>query len=157
MTTDVGQLMEDTLAVAVASIDAPDRQYIAHDMPAFDCEQITVHLAGMRTRQTDAQRGGDFASKCLTVFVAQLAVCLVRCVPKIEDDGRIPSPDEMTDAHVALANDGVAVMRGLSRARATGDWPEGLGCQAVTFGQMEPSLPLGGFAGWLLHVEVQIQ
>ncbi len=156
MSTDVAALVAETLDVAAGTITAPDRVYVAHAQPAVDCEQLTAHLALVRARDTDPNRGGDFASSCLLVWAAQVTLELWRCVPTPADDGTPPAADAMTTANSVLISDGMAITRALSRARATGDWPDGVACNDVRFGPLEPLPESGGYAGWRLTVEIQL-
>jgi hypothetical protein len=155
MPTDVAAVVQDTLDVASGAIDAPDRVYVAHAQPAIDCEQLTAHLALVRAREMDPNRGGDFAPSCLLVWAAQVVLELWRCVPVQTEDAPPPAAD-IASADKALISDGMAITRALSRARADGSWPEGLACSNVRFGPLEPLQEQGGYAGWRLSVEVQL-
>lgn len=153
----VRDLLDDLLAEAVTALTAtgssppPDRQYVAHGSVTHDCDLLAVHLLHLRPKVVDPR-----SERCAIMHVATMAVTLVRCYPKVDDRGTPPKAAELTVAGRALAVDGQALWKGLTRAWAEGAWPVGIPCSRVTWGVLEPLAPSGGFAGWRLEVSVRL-
>lgn len=153
---DLRGLLDDLLAEAVTALaaagsgPAPDRQLVAHGSATADCELLAVHLLHVRPQVLDPR-----SQRCAVVHIASMAVTLLRCYPMVSDRGVPPSAQDLTDAGRALAVDGQALWKGLTRAWAEGSWPVGIPCSRVTWGALEPIAPSGGFAGWRIEVAVQ--
>lgn len=156
MAMDLQGLLDDLLAEAVSVVNAagsepaPDRQLVAHGSATADCELLAVHLLHVRPQVIDPR-----SQRCAVVHIASMAVTLLRCYPMVSDRGVPPTADALTVAGRALAVDGQALWKGLTRAWAEGAWPVGIPCSRVTWGALEPIAPSGGFAGWRIEVAVQ--
>lgn len=150
-------LAEGTLAEVVAglndtteALDAPARQYVSHSEPAWDCEQLTVHVPRVQPQLVD-RRGDD---TCAVRLVATLVVTLVRCLASAESEE--PSAEALQADYGQLLVDGYTMLKHLTRQWATGQWPEGLVCSAVKWRNMEPRGPAGGYAGWRIEADVTL-
>ena len=128
-------------AVAARLGDPPDRRYVADGLPAFDCDQLTVHVAGFHRGTTQAERPtAPCAPSTVTAVVTR-----VWCVPTIES-GRAPRT-------VDLERSGAAVTAGAQELwHATSAAAAALGCQpALIAGQ--PVAPSGGVVGWQITLQ----
>lgn len=150
-------LAEGTLAEAAEALnttdeamDAPARQYVSHSEPAWDCEQLTVHVPRVQPQLVD-RRGDD---TCAVRLVATLVVTLVRCLPSAESES--PSAEQLNTDYSQLLVDGYTMLKHLTRQWATGMWPEGTLCSAVKWRNMEPRGPGGGYAGWRIEADVTL-
>lgn len=156
--TAVSDLLDDLLAEAVNSLNTtdgadppPESQFVAQGTVAWDCDLLAVHLVRLEPKLLDPR-----AERCAIVHMARVAVTLLRCVPKVDDNGQPPSPAEMDTANRQLAVDGWALWKGLTRAWADGSWPIGIPCKNVKWGGLEPLAPSGGLAGWRVEATVQL-
>lgn len=156
--TSVRDLLDDLLVEAVTSLsttegadDPPERQYVSHGTVTWDCDLLAVHLVRVAPKLLDPR-----AERCAIVHMASIAVTLLRCIPKPDDRGNPPSPDELDEANRQLAVDGWALWKGLTRAWAEGSWPSGVPCKNVKWGGLEPLAPSGGLAGWRVEATVQL-
>jgi hypothetical protein len=146
----VADLAQAFLDAAVDVIpNPPERRYISHNEPAWDCEQLTVHLARMRPKPTDS--GGD---RCAVVLQATFAITIVRCYPPLTDKG-FPSADKMNTASTGLLVDAWALFKGLTRKWSTESTPFGLPCKQTTWNGLDPRGPTD-LAGWRLEVQVDL-
>lgn len=107
-------LVEDQLTSMGVSI--PDRVYVAPALDiAFDCEQLTVHLA----RIISNFQGGDTPYPVVTHAKqrksAELFVTLVRCVPTMNDDGTPPSVGDLQASAEVLVNDMFCLRRAVEQ------------------------------------------
>lgn len=155
--TAVAEILDELLDEAVAALDtteeaedAPTRRFISHSEPAYDCEQLTVHLVSVTPKPVDPR--GD---SCVLIPVARVAVTLLRCVTALEDEG-IPDHDTLQAENRQLAVDGPALFRYLTRQWATGAWPSGLPCRSVRWRALEPKAPAGGYAGWRVEADITL-
>jgi hypothetical protein len=97
------------------SIVLPDYQYVApgNEIP-WDCEQLTVHLA----RILDNFQGTETAfpkHHSLYISSAEFVFTLVRCVPVLQDGGKLPTAKELTTAAGVLLKDARAMRRAMER------------------------------------------
>lgn len=155
--SDVAEILDELLDEAVAALDttegaadAPTRRYISHSEPAWDCEQLTVHVVSVTPKPVDPR--GD---SCVLIPVARVAVTLIRCVTALEDEG-FPDAAILQEENRQLAVDGPALFKYLTRQWATGVWPSGLPCRAVKWRALEPKPPAGGFAGWRVEADITL-
>lgn len=144
-------MSQDLLDLAVGLLPTPpERQYVSHGEPAYDCDQLTVHLERLRPKIAD--RGLD---TCMVAPVAPLVVTLLRCITNATEQQPIPPADVIHAENLALLEDGWRLWKGLTRAWATGAWPADVPCDKVRWGVMEPRGPSGYLAGWRIGVEVE--
>lgn len=141
---------EFLMASADVLTDPPARQYVSHNEPAHDCEQLTVHLVYIRPRPTVGGEG-----RCAVQLQATFAVTLLRCYPSATDTAPIPDAGELGAASLALLDDGWSLIKGLTRKWATETTPFGLPCKQTSWGGIEPRGPTD-LAGWRLEVQVDL-
>jgi hypothetical protein len=148
-------------ALAQLPAGAPDRSYVGHGLPAIDCEQLVVSSyvqtqadTSPRALPMDRQFRPKYGSVNIPVFV----VSIVRCYPEITMDNRqepiFPSVAALTAASELLYADAWQVWNALMTAKREGDFG-GL-CREMSLDPMTPINPSGGYAGWTLPIEAQL-
>lgn len=152
---DVGQALLDSVTdrLVLAGIEVPERRLLVAGLPAFDCEQLTVHLQTTGTVQGDPNASlqtavGPHAAFAMRAW--QFVVSLVRCV-YVPDD-----PENINDA--ALQADGERSMRdahclplAVVEARDLGMIA---GCRNVIVGDVVVEEPSGGMIGITMSVAI---
>lgn len=135
-----------------AGVTLPDRRGVVPGEPrviAWDCEQLTVSLAGIGWGQavdlsSNSPAPGSQAG-VMAVRHAVFAVTLVRCTPT-RRDGKTPDMVDLDEAGVQFMRDAGLISQALvehgSRVRS-GLPPEG----RVQMGAVEAVGPSGGFHG----------
>jgi hypothetical protein len=110
---------------------------------------ITLSIVQQVTLQTGAGR-------CAVAPLATYRIDLVRCWPTVDSQG-IPSFEDQQRVAFDLERDASALweLAALCSERNLFTIPE-LGCDAVTFRDMRPTGPLGGFAGWTFPIEINM-
>lgn len=155
--TWLGFALESVLTTAASKLTTSvDRQFVSHGLPPFDCpNQLTVHISALRA--TNPLTRSDIGPQCKAVIPAMdLAVTIVRCVPTLLDNGKLPSATDITTANQQLLQDLWELWRGLVDETIDGTLIPGLGCSAFTWRQAVPIGPSGGFAAWQLNLEVAL-
>lgn len=169
---DAWEIATDVLTAACAALDTlpdvdatltgcPARAYVSPGLPAIDCDQLTVHLPSMFEAGTDLGEGPPELSMAIRtraqrVNIVTLRVMLARCLPKPSSGARIrwPSLDQLELAAKQHAADGWVLWNGLYRAAKEGQL--GRPCDAITFAAALPLDPQGGYGGWSLTVQMQL-
>lgn len=138
---------------ATAGIGLPERRYVAAGEPeaiAWDCEQLTVTLAGIgwgAALDSSAPSPGAGAHTSATALRhAVFAVTLVRCTPSPRRGGAPPDVAELAAAGTQFMIDAGLLSQAMVEFGARlrpGLPPEGR-CQ---LGAVDPVGPSGGFHG----------
>lgn len=164
---DLYALADEVLAVCEASLallpaGVPPRVYVAHGIPAIDCEQLTVSVYTVPTadtspralpldRQFKVTKGGSVNLVFLTVQVA-------RCYPGVTANNRqqpiAPTPEALAAASEMIFADGWQLWNGLQSAKRLGAF-KGF-CQEFSLDPLLPIQPQGGYAGWAVPIEVRL-
>lgn len=107
-----------------------------------------------RALPLDAQ----FKTRYGSVNIVPMTVQLVRCYPGATLGNKqqpiLPSVAELTQASVDLSADGWQLWNGLQTAKRLGAFA-GV-CREFKMDPLIPIQPQGGFAGWAIPVEVQL-
>jgi hypothetical protein len=133
----IQQLTEMDIAVPGITCLAPGNEV------AFDCEQLTVNLSRIISNfQTQDTTFPTYAAQMMSS--AEFYITLVRCIPTIDDSGRMPSPQSQSDAAGVIMRDSRALKRGLEKIKqqhlvVPRNVPE-------TVGELRTIGPSGGFA-----------
>jgi len=141
----IGTFAADTLLAAAQILTAagytpPDRQYVSHNEPAGDlCEELVAWVDPVVDVAPQPSR--------IVRHEATMHVDLTRCVPAATNDTPVPPADELTTSAVDLADQAWAIWRGLVARWTAHDAPFGI-CEQVTFVDLVPLEPQGGFATW---------
>lgn len=154
-TTRLATALVDLLAAATATLASPpDRRYVSHGQPAIDCQQLTVHAAGIRIVGLDQPTDIPSARSQPRVRVASLIVTLSRPVCASPQ----PSVDQLGQDGSALAVDGWSLVAGLVEALSAGSVWTGTSPlpKAGNVVLAEAPEPSGGFAGWTISLDVTL-
>lgn len=120
-------------------------------VPHDTCNTAWITLATVQavTLQTGAGR-------CAVAPLTTYRIDLVRCWPSVDSQG-IPNFEAQQRVALDLERDAAALweLATLCYERSLFTIPE-LGCDAVTFRDMRPIGPLGGFAGWTFPIEINM-
>lgn len=165
--TDLYGLAKELLDFCVVALDelpagAPERAYVAFGLPAFDCEQLTVHAfqvgeADTVPRETtmDLMRRGHPYPR---IDLAYLVITIARdCYPGPTAGTATIEPPEVADLVAAsekIYADGWQLWNAVPAGLRDGGLYEA--CKLVGWQPMQPVGPEGGFAGWTMPVLVQI-
>ncbi len=157
---EVLEVCEAALALLPAGV--PVRSYVAHGLPAIDCEQLTVSVytvpqADTSPRVLPLDRQFKVA-KYGSVNLVFLTVQLVRCYPQPTAGGRqvnLLTRVQDLAAFAELINaDGWQLWNGLQSAKRLGSF--GGACREFSMDPLLPIQPQGGFAGLAIPIEIQL-
>ena len=138
---------------------APERRYVAFGLPAFDCEQLTVHafqvgeadVGPNETSMDRFKRGHPYPR----VNMAFLVVTIARdCYPGPTGTTEAPAVADLVAASEVLYADGWALWNRLSSALRDGELFEA--CSLVGWEPLQPTNPDGGIAAWTMGVQVSL-
>jgi hypothetical protein len=164
--TDLFDLADEMLNVCEGALQlipagCPDRAYVAHGLPAIDCEQLCVSVyttPWADTNPRNATLDRQFKTKYGSLNLVFLTVSIVRCYPGPTANGRatpiLPRVAELTAASQKIYEDGWQLWNGIQTAKRLGAFA-GV-CRELAMDPMLPIQPSGGFAGWTIPVEVQL-
>lgn len=164
--TDLFDLAAEYLAAVAAALvttDAgvPDRAYVSPGAPAFDCEQVTVHVGGPVEADTAPLAPplmlGERTQVQGAVFLIQMTATIVRCTAVSDEDGNPPPIADLEASAMKIHADvwatwnfcRDAIRQGLLFASPSGR-------REVFF---DPAVSLeisGGVAGWQIPIRVQL-
>lgn len=134
----------------------PDRQYVSNGLPAFDCEQVTVHVPetfGITGTPLGENPSDQYRDAGHAMRAGIFAVTIVRCVPTIDDNGQPPAVALEVTASQVIYADAVLSLNALIVAEGAGDLP---GCGSVVFRSWTNENPQGGFGGGTLRVAISL-
>lgn len=119
--------------------DAPDRIYVTDGLPAFDCEQLTLHIQRLSRGTTDQERPTrDLAPLIVTARMLRLWKVPV-------SDRSIPKTRDMVDSGKKITSGGEELWHAVLAVAKQHDCRPAMD-EAVSVG------PEGGFAGWQVVV-----
>ncbi|HET9234986.1 MAG TPA: hypothetical protein VFP10_12670 [Candidatus Eisenbacteria bacterium] len=140
----------DTIPVSAPGLGgAPERSYITHALPAFDCcPQLTVHVASVTPSPTSPGTAIGTSARSALVTVVGLVATILRCVQAGEN---IPTAT-MTAEAAQINADGWALWNEILNAIRAGTLFQQ--CGEVFWDGLRPSPAQGGCAGWTLNLRV---
>jgi hypothetical protein len=97
-------------------VSLPDRQYIAMNSVAHDCEQLTVAFQQMYLGPPGGQL--DTPLKCDAPRSIVVQVQLARCVPIPNSRGQAPSIEQMNESTLIMTRDCMLLMEGVCASDA---------------------------------------
>ncbi len=152
---EVLAVAEDALADTVGG--TPERSYVAHSEPAFDCcPFLTVHVPGL-TEGTTSDGPGSLGASQRTrrgnIIVASFVVLAIRCAP-LSENGKLPSPTAIEVVAEMVLQDGWALWNRLRQAIRDGEI-FGL-CQEVYFDGGLSVVEQGGCVGWRFNLRASV-
>lgn len=148
-------------ATAVASTPggAPGRVYVSPGPPAWDCEQLTVHVGGPAVADTFPLQPSLAALHRVAVQgqvdLISLTATILRCVPTLTQQGKFPPDSALDAASQQTLADLWAIWNYVRRGKSTGAlFPP----KEREFG-FDPAISMnlqGGFGGWQVTIRVQL-
>lgn len=152
------------LALDVLPAGAPERRYVSFGLPALDCEQLTVHVFGVRKDETAYSGSPDPGSlrrkghPLPAINMLDLVITIAReCYPgPVGPAGgnSVPDVPDLVEASQMLHADGWQLWNAVNDAVRAGVLYGA--CQFVSLLPMQPLGPEGNFAGWTLPVSVNL-
>lgn len=119
--------------------DPPDRVYVTDGLPAFDCEQLTLHIQRLSQGTTQQERPvRDSTPLLITGLVMRLWKVPV-------SDRQIPRTRDMVASGKQVANGGEDLWHAVRTVAKQHDCRPAMD-EAISVG------PEGGFAGWQVTV-----
>ena len=162
--TDLYDLCRELLeasadALALGTTGAPSRQFVSAGMPAFDCEQLTVHAGGTTEAYTlpvePPMQPGLRASTTAAVNLVQMTVTIIRCATVQQNTKQSPPAASLDqDAQKTLADLWVIWNHLYTLKKADTLFPPD---HRHMFFDPAVALPIqGGMAGWEIPFRVQL-
>lgn len=164
--TDLFDLADTALAVCIEALDmltakCPARRYVGHGLPALDCEQLVVSTYSVPEADTSPRAlplDRAFRARYGSLIQPMLVVSIVRCYPVVTLNAKsvpvFPSVAELTAASALIYADGWHLWNAIISAKRQGAF--GGACKELARDPMMPIQPSGGFAGWTIPLEVQL-
>lgn len=159
-------LAAELLGFCAAALDtlpvgAPDRQYVSIGPPAFDCEQLTVHVLQVGEAATSpANTPLDRMRRAVTVPRIDLSFMVVTIVrdcypgPSGANANRPPEVADLDAAARIISADGWLLWNIVPAALAAGElWGA---CNFTGWEPMQPVPAQGKVAGWTFPLQVKI-
>lgn len=167
--TDLYDACERILQVAVDALDspvaldagllgAPGRQYVADGLPAFDCEQVTVHLPGLLEEITSPLSPGPATGQRHIVGrinLANFVTTVVRCVP-VSDTTIPPSEAKIETSARQIYSDWWGLWAAFYWHAREGTLLGGDRCEVRRFQASHNVDPSGAFGGSIVNIQLQI-
>lgn len=147
-------------AVATAYGGAISYAYVSPGPPPLDCEELVVWAGGpaeANTAPLSPPLAPGFRDTVQgAVHLINLTCTVVRCVPGLNEHGRLPSVAELEDTARQTLGDVWAIWNE-TRQRHRGGTLFASNYARELF--LEPAFPIppdGGFAGWQVPIRVQL-
>lgn len=161
---DVARELLDAATVALNSAPAgvPARRFVSAGLPAFDCQQLTVHAGGTTpglaegyTLPIEPPMQPGLRHLTAKVNLVQLTITIIRCVTVPETGKTAPSPAKLdADAQKTLADLWVIWNSLYTQKLANTLFPPE---HRPLFFDPAIALPIqGGMAGWQIPFRVQL-
>lgn len=137
-------------------VPLPGRRYVWFGLPAFDCEQFVVSVAGTYNHQ------GDLAQEVLqsvgahpgfAIGAATFDLSIIRCTPVMSDSGAPPSVDDMEAAAQLVLIDEQVMTNAIVAAVQSHTLAS---CNGVAFETWTAITDQGGFGGGSLRVRFSL-
>jgi hypothetical protein len=164
-TASLYDLQAELLQVAADLLDqlpagAPDRQYVAHGLPAIDCEQLTVHAYQVGEASTDPadqplarfRRDVTYPRQTLVFCV----ITVVRCYPGPTGDSQPPAVADLAAAEQTISADGWVLWNGIPRAIREGELTLWRAESFTSWEALQPLGPMGELAGWTMGLQTRL-
>lgn len=149
-------------SLALLPAGTPSRAYVSQGLAAIDCEQLTVSVYTVTQADTSPRAlplDRQFrTTKFHSLNIVPITVQLIRCCPNATLNNRqqpiLPSVAELAASSAELYADGWQLWNGLQTAKRLGAFA-GI-CREFSIDPLLPIQPQGGFTGWAVPVEVQL-
>lgn len=158
---DLAQQYLDAVVLALADTPggAPSVSYVSPGLPAFDCDQVTVHVGGPIIAPTTPPGGAlgiDHRVTVAEVDLIRMTAIVIRCCPVFDDDGNPPPAADQTAAARQTTSDVWAVWAHVKDDVRNKTLFGSANCREFSF---EPAIPVnieGGLCGWQIPMHVQL-
>lgn len=143
-------------AYALTDLDPPERQFIAHGVPPFDCEGILA--VSVPRLSTGLPQGVDATPiQCATNRSGEFQVWIAKCVPTIQEAAGnpiFPSVEEMTESAKDLMAHGWLISSAIIEAAIAETLVEE--GTSVVLGDLLSVTPRGGIGAFMQSLRVQV-
>lgn len=143
-------------AYDLSDLEPPERQFIAHGTPPFDCEGILA--VSVPRLSTGLPQGVDATPiQCATNRSGEFQVWIAKCVPTIDEAaGNVifPSTDELTDSAKDLMAHGWLISSAIIQAALAETLVEE--GTSVVLGDLLSVTPRGGIGAFMQSLRVQV-
>lgn len=152
-------------AAAILGPAAPSRQFVAIGQPAYDCDQLTVHVQSFGVASTSPQSAArDAMRRRVVLYEAVLALTLCRCYsidaePSMLDPNvSLPPSSSLQAVADQVHGDVWQLWTDLWSAAKAGTiiGTPPAGCRGVALGQAVPVPEQGALGGWVIPLTVEI-
>lgn len=147
-------------ALALTPGGAISRAFVSAGAPAWDCcPQLSVHVGGPAWAMTEP--AGELASMhrlniAAVMDMITLTATVIRCVPTLEEDTRLPSAADLDAAGQLTTSDLWAIWNLVEYRKAKGTLFGGK-CREMALDPAVPVGPAGGCGGWQIQLRVTLQ
>lgn len=128
---------------ASEGVDLPSRRYRTIGVPATDCEQVVVSVPSLFSGLPGSSNLGPLRPGVTNAV--ELALYVIRCVPKLDDSGNPPDPGELETSAEELLTDAATLRDAVFAADKAGVFGN---CNDVVLAECTAIGPEGGYAGW---------
>jgi hypothetical protein len=159
--TTLYQPLADLLADVVADLTdngqyLPDRQYVSHNAPAWDCELLTTHWERVALQDRADAPGSHRARVAGTRQEIACIITYIICVPTGDDANPLPDTALLNDSAETIVNAGWVTYQGLTCRFFNKTLLTDQRFRITHFGQLQPLGPQGGMGGWRLQLTVEL-
>lgn len=143
-------------ALALLGTEAPPRSFVSAGEPAFDCDQLSVHLARLGpSLHLNSQQSDPRGSKQVAT-VATIVLTVLKCVSTQSNEGKLPGSVALDSEGRALTDIAQALWFGLLAASQDGTLFPAQVRPAVLFRGIDQFTPQAGLAGLKATWEVSL-
>lgn len=137
----------------------PQRAYVSPGLPAFDCEQLTVHVAAMGEEVTSPLSPNPATAqrqKFGRVNMVTFTTSIVRCLTAVTDENTPPDAGKEDADALQLNCDGWTIWEAFYwHARAGTLLGDDL-CRLVRQQASHPVDPSGGVGAWIINTQLEV-
>lgn len=128
----------------------PARRQVGEGALAWDCDMVSVNLVSIFRGQPGGELLGPLRAS--DTWTAEIGVWIIRCATMPNDQGDLPSAEQVTASAGPLLRDAVLLSAGIM----PGLMELSKACTAIAVRRVFPQGPEGGLAGHLLGLEVTL-
>lgn len=169
--TYLGALLEHVRDLSVeclgeTTLGIPGNAYVYHTTPPDDCcDQLVVWAGALRSTSSFPRQHVEPVKCRALLLMADVYVRIVRsCWPTVKGDrmDAFPSPDEMNEAALLVAEDGMTLTCCLLAAAQSGNLtPAGFEIDYgeepdISWGPSTPDPPRGGCVSWTIQFTAEL-
>lgn len=157
MIEEVANEVLQSLDGLFAADDAFDNAFVTPGPPAWDCQQITLHMGNLRHSGpfTEGQ-GRPLKAGHPAVPTVDFIITTLRCIAVQDDSGRSPDPDVIAADGARLLRDADILWYGTLGLITTDSLVTSVFCPTMTMVGLVPVGPSGGLAGHQLTIRTTL-